>query len=89
LITLVFQKACTIISLRVGKKIIGRSSKNTFRKLNQPMKNNCWRMRVPGAIRYEVTADPIVMFNCHLPRLSENVRRDLTLPVFYAPGERI
>jgi hypothetical protein len=38
-----------------------------------------------GAIRYEVTADPIVMFNCHCRDCQKTSGGPYT-PVFYAPA---
>ena len=38
-----------------------------------------------GAIRYEVTADPIVMFNCHCRDCQKTTGSGYT-PVFYAPA---
>src|SRR5256714_6466465 len=38
-----------------------------------------------GAIRYEVTADPVVMFNCHCRDCQKTTGGPYT-PVFYAPA---
>src|SRR5437870_13765254 len=38
-----------------------------------------------GAIRYEVTADPIVMFNCHC-RDCQKTSGGAYTPVFYVPA---
>jgi hypothetical protein len=38
-----------------------------------------------GAIRYEVSADPIVMFNCHCRDCQKTTGSGYT-PVFYAPA---
>jgi hypothetical protein len=41
-----------------------------------------------GAIRYEVTADPIVMFNCHCRDCQKATGSGYT-PVFYVPANAL